>query len=72
MGFGLSEKEIIQAILCNFMEIPKIDWNNPSLIANYYRLKQKYKVNEETLQLIARMEIVMPNWSQNAITKFLL
>jgi hypothetical protein len=45
ISYGLSEKEIIHAILCNFMDLPKIDWANPSLTANYYRLKQKYKVN---------------------------
>ena len=62
LRLGYSNEETIAIILEEFLKLPKVDWENLTSTPMFYDIKDKYRADNSTSEMIMCLQKIVPNF----------
>lgn len=71
VSYGWNKHEAVTFILFEFLKLPEPDWRKPSSTVTYHHIKEKYKVETNTAELILSLQEIVPNLHSEDVLEYL-
>jgi hypothetical protein len=71
LSYGWNRHEVFSFIMYDFLKLSRVPWEKVESTASFYRIKDKFRVEAETAELIMSLEEAVPNLQTREVLEYL-